>query len=269
MGAGYKDIWGKTFIMKKKSITVVLALVALASLAVGALPTFAAYPSTVQRSLAKHPSVFAQEHPRGKASKTGASIAAINTACAGTSAGNLVISATEKVKNDSDSGVAGYWALDAFTRTIKVWNIGPDQWCATVTYQGTFAAQAGQITPGNTCPAPGCKLTGDEVGPFNGSAHVLITGQLYASDPVNWPLRGQVNALTPVDYQCDMTGNCPGYVPWTDKYFNTGAGFSFNEDVWGWTYTGHDAPTAPDPNKPDGVWHNFYSGNSGDILDVD
>jgi hypothetical protein len=256
--------------MKKKtlSVTVVLALVALVSLAFVALPAFAAHPNVAQKPTATHPSVFAQEHPRGKASKTAVSIAAINTTCAGANTGNLVINVVEKVKNDVDSGQMGNWALDAFTRTIKVWNVGPDQWCASIPYTGTFAAQAGQLSPGHTSSTGGT-LTGDEVGPFNGSAHILITGQLYVSDTTNWPLKGNVRGGAVVDYACDMAGNCPGYVSWASKYFNTSdANFAFNTDVWGWTYTGHDC-CLPDAGKADGVWRNFYSGNSGDILDVD
>lgn len=85
---------------------------------------------------------------------------------------------------------------------------------------------------------------------------------------------GKVNLGNPVDYQCviapDGSENCPGYVDWTTKYFDTtSASFTFNENPWGWTYIGKDAPTAPDAGALDGVWRNLSTGNSGDILDVD
>ena len=191
--------------------------------------------------------------------------------------GNFLINITEKVTNDADSGQAGnYWGFDAFTRTIKVWNLGSDSYCAVVNYNGTFAAQAGQKSPGTTSTTGGI-LTGDEIGTIKGGYVAQITGPLDVTDPTNWPLTGAVNQGNVVNYQCVINPDgtlqnnpCTGAVDWTTKYFDTGsASFTFNENPWGWTYVGKDASTAPDPGTPDGVWRNFSTGNSGDILDVD
>ncbi len=241
---------------------------ALASLAFVALPTFAAHPNTLQNPAAKHPSVFAQEHPRAVNQKL-VPAATAATSCVGSTTANMVISATEGVQNDSDSGMVGYWALDKFVRIIKVYNTGPDQWCVTETFNGSFAAAAGQVSPGNTC-SPSCLLTGDEVGHFTGNVLIFITGQLDVSNPTVWPVRGNVNGGGYVDYQCDMSGNCPGYQDWTKQYFNTkDINFTFAENIWRFAYSGHDAPTTPDAGTPDGTWVNAYNGNSGDIVDRD
>lgn len=200
------------------------------------------------------------------------------TLSCGTSAvkGNMLINVTEKVTNDADSGQAGnYWGLDAFTRTIRVWNLGSDSYCAVVNYTGTFAAQAGQKSPGTTTTTGGI-LTGDEIGTIKGGYVAQITGPLDVTDPTNWPLMGKVNLGNAVDYQCVINPDgtlqnnpCTGAVDWTTKYFDTSSlSFSFNENPWGWTYVGKDGPGS-DAGTPDGVWRNFSTGNSGDILDVD
>jgi hypothetical protein len=258
--------------MKRLAIGLTLLAVALSSLVLF-VPTFASN-THVKHSVVVHPkSIFALEHQVGK---PGTHTAAALTLSCGPSAvkGNLLINITEKVVNDGDSGQAGnYWALDAFTRTIKVWNLGSDSYCAVVNYNGTFAAQAGQKSPGTTTTTGGT-LTGDEVGTIKGGYVAQITGPLDVTDPGNWPLVGKVNLGNPVDYQClianDGSENCPGFVDWTTKYFDTGnANFTFGENPWGWTYVGHDKSTAPDAGAADGVWHNAITGNSGDILDVD
>ncbi len=259
--------------MKKIFISGTLLLVALLSL-VWFVPTFAARPQSLHTTVSHPQSTFALEHRVGKPGGSASAIAAaaaLPYTCTGAANGNLLINVVEKVANDGDSGQGGnYWGLDAFTRTIKVWNVGPDSYCALVNYNGTFAAAAGQKSPGTTTSTGGI-LTGDEVGTIKGGYHILITAQLDVSSPTTWPLVGKINGGSTVDYQCviaaDGTENCPGYVDWTAQYFT--AITVANEDLWGWTYVGKDAKTAPDAGTPDGVWRNFYSGNSGDILDVD
>lgn len=214
--------------------------------------------------------VFSLEHQAGK---PGGSVSpdATKFTCSGARKGNLLVNVTEKVTNDADSGQAGdYWAFDTFTHIIQVWQTGgDDSYCAIVSYKGTFAAIAGQQSPGSVGGNGGI-LTGDEVGTFNGSAQLFITGPLNVSDPANWPLTGKAYQGNVVDYQCDSNGNCPGYVDWVAQYFDENApGYSLSEPNWGWKYVGKDKPGSPDAGKSDGVWVNASSGNSGDILDVD
>ncbi|MGH2495357.1 MAG: hypothetical protein ACRDIV_11695 [Ktedonobacteraceae bacterium] len=258
--------------MKRLAVGLTLLVVTLLSL-LWIVPSMAANTHGHQAGAAHPKSVFALEHQVGKPGATMA--AATLTLSCGPNAvkGNLLINVTEKVINDADSGQAGnYWGLDAFTRTIKVWNLGSDSYCAVVSYTGTFAAQAGQKSPGTTTTTGGI-LTGDEIGTMKGGYVGQITGPLDVTDPGNWPLVGKVNLGSPVDYQCviatDGSANCPGTVDWTTKYFDTAStSFTFNENPWGWTYVGKDGPGS-DAGTPDGVWRNFITGNSGDILDVD
>ena len=169
-----------------------------------------------------------------------------------------VIDVTEKIIHDADSGIAGdNWAFDTITRHIRVWNMGGANYCGVVADDAEFHAVAGQISPAATGI-----LTGDEHGDFNGGyVTVVFSDTLNVKDPSNWPLKGKVNHGGPVDYMCDISGNCPGYIDWLTKYF-TGASFNtVGLADWGWKYVAAD--------RRDGVWINANSGNSGDILDRD
>ena len=204
---------------------------------------------------------WVREHPRPVRSTLGNdNHGELNFTCAQPN-GNRIIDVTEKILNDADSGEAGnYWAFDNVTRQIQVWSVGPDQYCATANYEpASFQAVAGQRSPGN-----GGTLTGDEYGSFPGGyVSTVFTAMLDVSNPTVWPVTGKVNGGTPINYQCDITGNCPGYVDWTTKYF--AGGVSLNLLEWGWVYHGKDHLD----HSSTGTWYNVSTGNSGDILDHD
>ncbi len=166
--------------------------------------------------------------------------------------GDPVIDVTQKVQNDSDSGQASnYWAFDYYNRHITVWSTGGNTYCAIVTYNGNFYAVPGQVGPGNT--PPGAKIdtnTNQPVnGPFEGGRRVTLTGTLKTSP--SWATNGSVGIT---NYQCDINGNCPGFVSWPGQYFNPL--YTYNDDWWGWKYNGGSH----------GTWINAISGNSGNIL---
>ncbi len=215
-------------------------------------------------------SVFALEHQHAKVQNPHA-IASSYT-CTGAVKGNMVINVREKIINDADSGNTNYWALDAYTRTIRVWNVGSDQYCAILTYNGTFQAQAGQQSP-DTTQTTGGILSGYEIGTMKGSAQELITGPLDVSNPAMWPLSGEINSGSPVDYAC--TGFTPGTfniscstadADWVANYFT--AGYTFSEPLWSFKYIGHNDKQSAHPGARDGVWIDAYTGESGDILDT-
>ncbi len=159
--------------------------------------------------------------------------------------GAPVINVTQKVINTVDSGEGGnYWAYDNLTRNIQVWETSGGTYCAEVSYQGKFDAQGGQTSPG-----AGGTLDGDEDGTFQGGYRAAITGTLMASPA--WKTRGNVGTA---DYQCDITGVCPGAVNWVGQYFEGGYGFAY--EWWGWIYHA----------GAHGTWVNSSDGNSGDIL---
>lgn len=161
--------------------------------------------------------------------------------------GNPAIDVTQKVTNDADSGQAGnYWALDNFSRHIQVYKQSDATYCVIVDYNGTFVGQAGQTSPGATGT-----LTGSEKGTIHGGYRAIINGVLLANPSL--PIHG---AIGPTDYQCDLSGNCPGAFNWTTKYFNTNASnFAFNYEWWGWTY-----------KNAQHTWINASTGNSGDVM---
>jgi hypothetical protein len=256
--------------MKKLLAASAIVMTVVVAAAIFVIPALA--HGTVSQT-SKHASVgntgpnpFTAEHQHGTHSGDG-DHAAFEFSCAGSGAvkGNRIINVTESIVNDVDSGEAGnYWAFDTVKRSITIWNVGPDQYCAILNYyDASFKAIAGQTSPGK-----GGVLSGEEYGSFAGSARFTITGQLYVSDPTAWPTSGKVNGGAAVDYQCDVSGNCPGYVSFLAKYFNTSSpSFSFDEPQWGWRYVGLDSGTKPPTSA--GVWINAYTGNSGDILDSD
>jgi len=161
--------------------------------------------------------------------------------------GKQIINITQRVLNSVDSGEGGNnWAFDNYNRQIKVYKQSENTFCALVTYEGKFDSQADQKSPGNTGI-----LTGKEDGTFKGGYRATIKGSMI-EDP-EAALKGNIGT---VDYQCDISGNCPGAYNWMTKYFNTSAtGFTSNLDWWGWTYKYK--------NKS---WINSSEGNSGDII---
>jgi len=161
--------------------------------------------------------------------------------------GSSLVDIDQNVINDADSGEAGnYWAFDRYHRAIKVFATAvPNTYCAIVKYDGFYDGQAGQTSPGNTGT-----LTGVEDEAFAGGYRAIITGALLA-DPA-WKKYGKVGTT---DYQCDLSGNCPGRVDWVAQYFEPTYGFSYG--WWGWIYYGRG-------NR--GNWINSVDGNSGDIL---
>jgi hypothetical protein len=156
-----------------------------------------------------------------------------------------VIDVTEKVINDVDSGLAGNWAFDNYTRHIKVWSTGSDTYCAAVVIDGTAFAIGGATGPG------GSVLIGDNVkAKMKGGYRATIIGTLLPT-PL-WPTHGSVGDGT-VDYLCNSNPSCLGYIDWVAQYF--GPDYIFAYDWWGYFY---------DAGKH-GTWLNSASLTTGNI----
>jgi hypothetical protein len=159
--------------------------------------------------------------------------------------GAPVINVTFKVINDADSGQSGnYWAFDSSNKSIQVWAQTDGTYCAVVKYAGKFDAVAGQTSPGNLATP----LTGKEDGTFEGGYIATIDGTLLAAP--SWKTRGNLGTF---DYQCDITGNCPGAPDWLAAYFTNVV--TFDQTWWGWIYHGVR-----------NSWVNSSDGNLGDVL---
>jgi hypothetical protein len=165
--------------------------------------------------------------------------------------GRVVINVEEKVKNDVDSGYGGNWAIDNYTRHIKVWQTDdndPTTWCATLTYDGKFNAAEGATGPGGTGTiGPGVQgeMRGGYRATFNGTLKTL---------PL-WPTHGSVGT---VDYGCDITGATCNYLSWPGQYFDGVT--NFVQTWWGWIYKA---------DKKHGTWLNqidVLQADSGNIL---
>ncbi len=198
--------------------------------------------------------------------------------------GQQLVNVTYKISNDADSGDGGnYWAYDAMTRQLQIWvsTTGPNTYCADIKDSGTFTTQAGVRSPGSFSNGNGGYINGGvvdgtEVGTFKGGAVFTITGTFHLNDPSNWPATGNGNGGQTLNAGCVITppagtinqGCAPVTHNWEAHYFANG----YNETgipIWGWFYIGVDHAGAPDAGTSAGRWNNFYTGDSGDILDVD
>jgi hypothetical protein len=55
--------------------------------------------------------------------------------------GTPALAVSYGVQHDVDTGVRGMaWALDTYTRTVRVWREGRDRFCSVSTYDGSFTS---------------------------------------------------------------------------------------------------------------------------------
>ncbi len=175
--------------------------------------------------------------------------------------GNPLVDVTQKVQDDTDSGVGSnvyfpsagnYWNVEGYTRHIKAWQTAsasadvPATFCAIVTYENghfdTFYKQTG--------PAGTGFIGADVNGEMSGGYRATFTGTFAPTGA--WVTNGNVGTF---DYNCDLAGNCgPGRVDWIAQYFPGYGGF--DQPWWGWKYQAGSH----------GTWINASTGSSGNIL---
>jgi hypothetical protein len=157
-------------------------------------------------------------------------------------AGTLIINVNQKVVNDVDSGVAGFWAFINYSKSIHVYQLSDSTFCLSVNESGQFVTIAGTSPAGTGTVSAGVK------GTFSGGYQAIVTGSLLS--PLVEPIKGSLGTF---DYQCDASGNCPGYSSWLDLYFTSG--YSFDYAWWGWQYKAGSH----------GTYTPTITGSSGDI----
>ena len=166
------------------------------------------------------------------------------------------------VHNDEDTGLVGYWALDNYTKTVTLWNIGGGVYAVNVTYSGTWCTFAGAKSPsaGTIEPTNECGLmTGGYDGTLTPGSGVNLNSSAPKSGTVGggvFNFGGSEADILKQTYGLQSGDPAADLFSWTAYYF-PGTSASIANEVWGWTYTA--------PNGG-GQWINQVAGNTGDIV---
>jgi hypothetical protein len=156
----------------------------------------------------------------------------------------LVVDGYATYENAADYGADGHvWALDAATRSIRVWHLGGDAYCVHVHDVGTSTTFAGVSPEGTGIVRAG--VTASFVGD--------VTYRIYGTFAPTLPTRGFIGNF---DAECDRAGNCaPAETLLGDSRF-----FSpiHHIDYGTFEFTA-DAGAC-------GTWHQTESGDTGDIV---
>jgi hypothetical protein len=160
--------------------------------------------------------------------------------------GPPVINVNFTILNTVDSGEAGnYWAYDTINRSVQVWQQTNGSFCAEIRDKGKFDSQLNQESPGDTG-----LLSGDEDGTFQGGYVLNVTSTL-----LDWPTQATRGNIGVFDYNCDLSGTCPGYENWLSWYFSSYTGSDYSYMWWGWVY-----------HNRSNTWVNSSDGNAGDVI---
>jgi hypothetical protein len=144
-----------------------------------------------------------------------------------------VLTAEHRVKNDVDESPSGEWAKVNYTRSIEIWKLDEERYCAVVEHDGSFDAINGSMSPSGEG-----ELTGQEQGDMHGGYRAMITGST---------LKQNSDTTRNIEYS-------GGSDSWAENYFEPG--FEVSYDWWAWVY---DAGSC-------GKWTNSETGNSGNVL---
>jgi hypothetical protein len=166
--------------------------------------------------------------------------------------GTKVLDISCSVRNDEDSGIVGYWALDTYCKTVQVWqdpNV-PTNFYAIVTYNGMWQTFKGALSP-----KAGVLETKNALGCMQGGYFASFTATSFTQKcgfVGSYNFGGTKADILLGTYGAGQTGGTPTF-DWTTKYFT---GFdNFNYFNWGWTYQYRSQ-----------TWVNSASGNTGDIV---
>jgi hypothetical protein len=162
---------------------------------------------------------------------------------AGCPTGDTVVKVYQNVVNDDSAGVAGNaWASTSYQRNITVIRTGGHSFCAYTAIGGKFLTNAG-TSPGAT----GVVASGIP-GPF----YARWTSNVFTA--TFRPSVATSGTLPTVDFACDASFNCPGFVDWLTYYFTDVSGFGLVSS-WQWFYGGTY-----------GTWRYINAVSYGDIV---
>ncbi len=154
----------------------------------------------------------------------------------------LVVNMYLTFENSADSGADGHiWALDAGTRSIRVWRLGGDAYCVQGHDVGTSTTFAGLSPEGTGTVRAGVTAS------FDGTWYERIYGTFA-------PTVATTGFIGNFDLQCGQDGTCAGNWPQWSLYFSS---IHFSEDG-AFAFTA-DAGAC-------GTWFQSTSGDTGDIV---
>jgi hypothetical protein len=166
--------------------------------------------------------------------------------CGLTKQSKNVVNVSFRMINDYDSAVGGNaWANDTMHRELRIWQVSPGMFCATVTDTSKFVTFAGPSPQGTgtvSAGIPGAIRGGEITGQFAGTLN---------PSPA-YPTQGNIGFNNTFDLMCTSAYTCPGARPTISSYIN---GYAGQLQWWGWQYV----------TDTHGIWVNSQDGNSGDI----
>lgn len=178
-----------------------------------------------------------------------------------------VINVAMQVRNDEDSGLVGYWALDDFQQSNIVWEnptTNPPTFCALLQYSGEWQTFQGALSP-----ETGATQASDGSGPLTGGIVAYFTSSAFLGQKSTKPLTGFIGMFDYGGTRADIlkgtyatqTGDT-SRVYFLSFYFTGGTAIqqSMNEPAWAFTYTQQGG------SGYGSMWVNALSGNFGDIL---
>jgi hypothetical protein len=144
-----------------------------------------------------------------------------------------VLGITFKVVNDEDSGIFGYWALDAINRVVSVWQQPDGSFFVIATYSGKITTFARAVSPNDlatpeTTDASGT-FQGGYVATFSATTVVSAFGSIGTKD------FGGTQADVLLGTYALQKGP-PNPFSYLDTFFPGWDPNSFIESPWGWVY---------------------------------
>jgi hypothetical protein len=167
-----------------------------------------------------------------------------------------IINIHYKVTWDEDSGFAGYWAIDNYTHTVKVWQVSPGSFYAIAQFNGTWHTYKG----GALSPQLGDQEFLSGHGPFSGGINFTFTGTFNPTLSVSGKIGpynygGSVADVLLGKYSNGQTGPTAVF-DWMSAYFT---GFSVTSEYFGFGYNWN--PGAQ-------TWCNFDASDGGSTGDI-
>lgn len=134
--------------------------------------------------------------------------------------------AETQLSNRLDSGNGGNWATDTITRFLVITKTGVNTYKATVTDEGSFVTIPGALTPNQSSPYTGMRLTASRV--------YRATDSLAGTDSFSFTANRSPD-LSRVPKK--VPGNADPTSTWYTLAFPSGTAFTnVTQGPWGWTY---------------------------------